>query len=140
LKKTLLAGRINRYSTRACHGAVSENTGRLSTTGRGKTMDARKKQYVAQIRSNTAYPTYRTIVGVIAVLGYLTAVIVGIVQYFVMQKARLGSDEHVKGLLFCFVVPVLIVIATAFLKEAALILADISDSITDANSKNQSGA
>jgi hypothetical protein len=32
-------------------------------------MNAGKEQYLARIRANTAYPTYRSIIGIIAILG-----------------------------------------------------------------------
>ena len=36
-------------------------------------MNTSKQQYIDNIRSNTAYPTYRGIIGIIAIFGYLLA-------------------------------------------------------------------
>ena len=102
-----------------------------------KSMKAGKQQYLDQIRANTAYPTYRGIIGLIAILGYLLAVLNGlgtvITGFSMMGKSFIsGVGIIIGGLLIAG----LIFLGTRFWKEAALILADIGDSITEANSKS----
>jgi hypothetical protein len=99
-------------------------------------MNNQKREYLNTIRSNTAYPTYRGIIGIIAVLGYLLAAfnalgaLVGGVSVigdsFLMGVGIISAGAVISALIF---------LGARFAKEAALILADIGDSITDANSR-----
>ena len=102
-------------------------------------MNIPKEQYLESIRSNTAYPTYRGIIGIITILGYLLAGLEALVTLFTgfgaMGDSFLsGLGIIVAGLIFA----ALIFLGARFWKEAALILADIGDSITDTNSKAES--
>ena len=101
-------------------------------------MNPNKKKYIADIRANTAYPTYRSIIGLITVLGYilaglyaLGALIGGLTS--MSQSFFAGLGIIVVG----GVAAAIIFLGAKFLKEAALILADIGDSITDTNARNE---
>ena len=99
-------------------------------------MTASKQQHLKAIRANTAYPTFRTIIALIAVLGYIAATIVAIGTLFLGARA-LDHDEHgmmVLGL--GFVYSTIILVGALFWKEAATILADIGDSILETNSRH----
>lgn len=103
-------------------------------------MNEAQKKYLNHIRSNTAYLTYRSIIDIIAVLGYclagITALGTLIAGFRSMQHSVIGgSITLIGGLLGA----ALIFLLVAFWKEASLILADIGDSVTDANSKNING-
>jgi hypothetical protein len=99
-------------------------------------MNTTKQQYLTAIRADTAYPTYRAIIGIITILGYLFAglcllgsLIAGVSAIddsFVAGVGIIIGGAIYSGLIF---------LGAKFGKEAAMILADIGDSITDANSR-----
>ena len=99
-------------------------------------MNQEKQQYLNTIRTNTAYPTYRGIIGIIAILVYSLAVLNAlgalIAGFSVMGDSFLGGVGIIIG---GALIAGLIFLGARFLKEAALILADIGDSITDSNSR-----
>jgi hypothetical protein len=100
-------------------------------------MNTEKQQYLATIRSNTAYPTYRGIIGIIAILGYVMAGFYALGSliggFAAMGDSFLaGVGIIILGALFSG----LIFLGARFWKEAALILADMGDSTIDANSKS----
>ena len=101
-------------------------------------MNQQKQQYLNNIRTNTAYPTYRGIIGIIAILGYLFAALNGlgalIAGFSTMGDSFIGGVGIIIG---GALIAGLIFLGARFWKEAALILADIGDSITDTNSRNQ---
>ena len=106
-----------------------------SPTKKGS-MKADKQQYLNQIRTNTSYPTYRGIIGIIAILGYLLAALNGLaalISGFTMMGRSFiaGVGIIVGGLLIAG----LIFLGARFWKEAALIIADIGDSTIETNSK-----
>ena len=102
-------------------------------------MNAKKQQYLATIRSNTAYPTYRGMIGIIALLGYLLAgfsALGSLISGFgAMRNSFFGGLGMLIGGL---IIAALIFFITRFWKEAALILVDMGDSIAEANSRTQS--
>ena len=107
-----------------------------SPTKKGS-MKAGKQQYLNQIRTNTSYPTYRGIIGIIAILGYLLAALNGLaalISGFMMMGDSFiaGVGVIVGGLLIAG----LIFLGARFWKEAALIIADIGDSTIETNSKS----
>jgi hypothetical protein len=95
-------------------------------------MNASKQQYITTIRANTSYPTYRGIIGIITKIGYIISGILALagILYFIRFPGATVA-------LFSIVASPLIFLGARFWKEAALILADIADSITDANSRGQ---
>ncbi len=101
-------------------------------------MRTRKQEYIDRIRSNTAYPTYRAFVRILMMFGYVLAmsiVVAGVVDYTTrgyLSAFLLGG----KFLIGSIIVGVITVFFSRLWKEAALILADIADSITDINSKS----
>jgi len=102
-------------------------------------MNTHKKQYIKDLRSNSAYPTYRSIIGIIAFLGYSLAVIIALATSIVgaimmTQSVLQGLSIMGIGLLNSAIIFIL----AKFSKEKSLIIADIGDSITEANSQ-QSG-
>jgi len=101
-------------------------------------MNTSKQQYIDSIRSNTAYPTYRGIIGIIAIFGYLLAGLNALGSLITGFGTMGNSFLAGVGILIAGgVISGLIFLGARFWKEAALILADIGDSITDANSKKQ---
>lgn len=98
-------------------------------------MDAQKENYLKEIRANTAYPTYRGIIGIIALLGYILAGL-NALGTLVSGLMTMG-DSFLAGLgilIFGAVASALIFLLARFWKEAALILVDIGDSVTETNS------
>ncbi len=99
-------------------------------------MDVAKRDYLNKIRSNTAYPTYRSIIGLIALLGYILAALSAL-GALISGFGTMG-DSFLAGagiLIFGLIGAGAIFLGARFWKEAAIIIADIGDSITDANSK-----
>ncbi|GAB4109808.1 MAG: hypothetical protein Kow001_10270 [Acidobacteriota bacterium] len=98
-------------------------------------MDPETQRYINKIRANTAYPVYRGIIGTITILGYILAV------FFALSVLILGAISGdfwglPGSLVLGAILFALIFLATRFWKEAALMLADIADSITNANSRS----
>ena len=100
-----------------------------------------KQRYIDQIRINTAYPTFRRFAGILMIIGYVSAgvlaliTLLGSIEAFSERQYREGFSFIVGAV----IAAVIIVSASRLLKEAALIFADIADSITDANSKTSYG-
>ena len=96
-----------------------------------------KQRYIEQIRTNTAYPTYRRFVGILTILGYVLAGLLVLIA-FLGSVEGFSVGEYLDAIAVSVgsvVVAVIIVFLSRLLKEAALIFADIADSITDASSK-----
>lgn len=98
-------------------------------------MNPEKQQYLERIRSNTAYPTYHGIIGIIAMLGYALAGLRGlaalITGFGTMGQSFLGG---VGILIFGLIMAALIFLGAKLWKEGALILVDFGDSIAEGNS------
>lgn len=108
-------------------------------------MKSSKQRYIDQIRTNTAYPTYRTFIGILTILGYVFAGLIvlaglGVVvsPFGITYWAPSGGASYFVPVA-SVIVAAIIVFASRLWKEASLLLADIADSITDANSKTSSG-
>ena len=95
-----------------------------------------KQQYLASIRDDSAYPAYRGVVGAITLLFYLVAAVCAVGAliggFASMTRSFIGGlGILIVGLIFaatCFFL-------ARFFKEASLILADMGDSIVDANAR-----
>ena len=98
-----------------------------------------KQQYLAAMRANTAYPTYRGTIGTIAFLGYILAGLQALMALgFAAAGYRSGGVfSALIAFLFGLVAAALTFLLARFGKEAATIIADIGDSITDANSRGR---
>ena len=101
-------------------------------------MKADKQQYLNQIRTNTSYPTYRGIIGIIAILGYLLAALNGLAALISGIGMMMGNSfiAGVGIIVGGLLIAGLIFLGARFWKETALILTDIGDSITETNSKS----
>ena len=100
-----------------------------------------KQRYIEQIRTNTVYPTYRRFVGILTILGYVLAGLLVLITLLASIEA-FSVGQYREGFTFfvgSVIAAVIIIFASRLLKEAALIFADIADSITDANSKTSYG-
>jgi uncharacterized membrane protein len=95
-----------------------------------------KEQYLDSIRSNSAYPVYRGVIGTIAMLGYILAVFYGLAALVMgIGGMRTGFLYGLGILILGLILAALTFLMVRFFKEGALILADIGDSVTDANSR-----
>ena len=108
----------------------------ISGFKKGGKLKTNRQQYLNSIRENTAYPTYRGIIGIITIIFYILAVLtalsslVGITMMGDSVLAGLGT------LISCLLFAVLTFLGGRFFKEGALMLADIADSITDVYSQD----
>lgn len=99
-------------------------------------MNPDKSNYLAEIRANTAYPTYRGIIGLLVILGYILAGLYGI-SALIGGLMTMG-DTFLGGLAFLVIGLVFagfIALLTKLGKEVALVIVDFGDSTLDANSK-----
>ncbi len=100
-------------------------------------MKINKQQYIDQIRSNTVYPTYRRFVEILTVVGYVLAGLFTLITLLGSLEA-FREGQYLEGFEFfvgALIGGVIIVFISRLWKEAALLLADIADSVTDANSR-----
>lgn len=99
-------------------------------------MTTSKQTYIQRIRSTSAYPTFRTFIGIIALLLYIFGLI-AIIGGVLLGLAAMQSGDQ-SGIIAIFLGPIvgiIYIIIGKVLKEASLMLADIADSITDLNSR-----
>ncbi len=102
-------------------------------------MNGEKQQYIAYIRANSSYPTYRGIIGLIAILGYILAALVGLSSLVTGLSAMMYEGGFLMALFTIMsgaVATALGILMVRFYKEAALILADIGDAVTDQTSRS----
>jgi len=103
-------------------------------------MNSQKQQYLNMVRANSAYPAYRGVIGTVALLGYLlaaafagAALIAGFTT--MSQSFMLGVVVLMGGA----ITAALVFLLARFYKEAALILADIGDVVTEAGASGHGG-
>lgn len=95
-----------------------------------------KKKYLDRIRSDSAYPAFRSVVNIIALLLYAIGVLLllaGVLAGF----GVLGGGTNVGALIAGIVLGLFYVILGKIIREVSLMLADVADSITDLNSRNE---
>ena len=101
-------------------------------------MTSLKKKYLDRIRSDSAYPAFRVVVNIIALLMYVLGaimVIMPLVTLFYSQVSLPGGNAATA--VFAMAIGVVVIILGKVLREASLMLADVADSITDLNSRNE---
>ena len=101
-------------------------------------MTSAKQQYLDALRRNSAYPTYRGVIGLVAFVFYAIAAVSALGALIgglgAMTRSFItGLGTLIVGLLFA----VLFFLMAKLYKEAALILVDMGDSIIDSNSQTQ---
>ena len=79
--------------------------------------------FIERLRADSQYPTFRQVVGLFSVIGYVLAAIVGI------GAVVTGFSGSVAAAAGGIVFACLIVIFSRFAKEASLMLADLSDAM-----------
>ena len=97
-------------------------------------MNPEKKSHIERIRSESAYPTFR----MMAELGCWIFWIIGVLGFLGFSlkslfSGQLGMIGFIAGLIWVGV----FYAAGLVFKEASLMLADLADSITDANSRHE---
>ena len=100
-------------------------------------MNTTKSEYVKRLRTQSAYPTYRFFVRLIAMMFY----IIGVFRVFdsFVDFLTVEPSSFLKGiitLLIASIVGIMYIVFGKFAKEAMMILADVADSITDINSRH----
>ncbi len=98
-------------------------------------MTPAKQQYLDSIRHNSAYPTYRNVIGLVSLIFY------GLAAVFALGALIGGLSAMARSFIAGIGVLVIGVLLAALyyfmgklFKEAALILVDMGDSTLDANS------
>jgi len=103
-------------------------------------MSLPKQQYLDSVRSNTSYPVFRGIIGTITLIWYIVAAIEAVGALFSgFAQMRYSFLTGVGYIIVGAIAAVLTYAVARFLKEAALILADIADSTVETNARNHSG-
>jgi ABC-type Fe3+ transport system permease subunit len=95
-----------------------------------------KQQYIRRIRAESAYPAFRSLIEVFVILIFVAGgilIAVGLLAGFsmIVHEDEQGIFVILGG---CFGGVICIIIGKV-LKEAAFMLADVADSITDLNSR-----
>lgn len=100
-----------------------------------------KAEYVKRIRSNSVYPTFRSLVGTIVLLFYVlgTICIIAGLAAAVTQMGKAGSNiiEAAGAAVIGLITGLIYIVIGKVLKEASLMLADIADTLLDQHSRQQ---
>jgi len=87
--------------------------------------------HLEQIRSQTQYPTYRGVIGVLTILGYIGGAIMAIASVL-----SLVNKEIVPAIVGVIVSAIVIFVVIPFYKEVSLMLVDAVDSTLEKNSRH----
>ena len=90
-----------------------------------------KSNYLQRIRSQSSYPVFRAVVNIFAILLYVCAGLLAIGSIATFSTG-FGSTG-----LYGLVGAVILGIAAKVFQEASLMIADITDSLVDFNSRNE---
>jgi hypothetical protein len=102
-------------------------------------MNLSKQHYLESIRADSAYPVYRGTINTVALLFYIVAAVCGLGAVIGGLGAMTNSVISGLGImLFGLTFAALYYFLGRLFKEAALIVADIGDSIVDTNSRTHS--
>jgi len=86
--------------------------------------------YLEQIRSQTQYPTYRGVIGVLTVLAYIGGAFFGIASVL-----QLVNGQTAVGIVGIIGSAIIIFVVIPFYKEVSLMLVDAVDSTLEKNSR-----
>jgi hypothetical protein len=93
-------------------------------------MNTPKQKYIERIRSQSAYPTFRSLIGIIAILFY----VLGALAILGGQGGMANQGSSGIVVLFGGIVSgIICIVVGRVTQEPASMLADIADSITDLN-------
>lgn len=98
-------------------------------------MNTQKQTYLRSIRSASTYPTFRVVIGFVTILLYVLAGVVALLTLVAMANSQQMPASGPILFLAGATSAACIVILARFLKEAALILADIGDALVESNSR-----
>ena len=96
-----------------------------------------KTNYLKLIRAETAYPTYRGMVNLLTILGYVMAGLLALF-YFIGGIVVMINTSFFAGLfgwIIGAVATVIQVVIVRFMREISFMIADMVDSTIDTNSK-----
>ena len=102
-------------------------------------MNSLKQKYLDRIRSDSAYPAFRKVVNIVALLFYAAGSLYIAMSLF---NAFFGDSSSMPGgqgpiVIFAVALGVVVIVFGKVLREVSLMLADVADSITDLNSRNE---
>jgi hypothetical protein len=97
-------------------------------------MNALKKKYLDRIRSDSAYPAFRGVVNIIALLLYTVGALF-IVGGFLVGFGLVGGSLNLAVFIGGMTIGLFYIVMGKVLREVSLMLADVADSITDLNSR-----
>ncbi len=102
-------------------------------------MSANKQAYIQSIRASSAYPVYRGIIGVIAMLGYAAAIGVALsgIAFAIASLKAVGAVSSSGIALLSLLTGLVVWLLIRFSKEAALMIADIADALTEGNARTR---
>ena len=87
--------------------------------------------FLDQLRAESNYPTFRSVIGVFTLVGYVLAALTAAGAVFSMAKVNIGAG------LLGLAVAVFIVIMTRMGKEMSLMVADASDALVRMAARSQ---
>jgi hypothetical protein len=99
-------------------------------------MNPTKQAYLQRIRSQSSYPTFRSLIGIFALLLYILGAvcILGGIIGGLGAMAKQGASGLVV-IVVGFIAGAIYIIMGKVVREASSMLADIADSVTDLNSR-----
>ena len=109
--------------------STSDPSGRTPST---------KQKYIQRIRSESAYPVFRSLVSTFAVLFYIFGALLIVAGLIIGFSLIAREGAAALAAMFGGVIAGLIcIIIGRVSKEASFMLADLADSITDLNSRHE---
>ncbi len=103
-------------------------------TGSIACVNPQKKQYLDRIRSDSAYPAFRGVVNIIALLLYVVGALF-IIGAVLVGFGVLGDGMNPVAFISGMVLGLFYFVIGKVLREVSLMIADVADSITDLNSR-----
>lgn len=113
----ILAGQLTPFSPQKAQAAVAAKVQQEAKPAKRERNSG--QPFIETLRAGSHYPNFRAIIGIFALLGYVLAAICAI------GAAMSGSSAMVTG--GGIVLAAFIVVVSKVLKEASLMLADLSD-------------
>ena len=88
-------------------------------------------EHLEKVRSQSQYRTYRGVISILAILGYLAGALMAIAGVLALTQSQAGA-----GIGMLVGAAIVIFAYVPFFKEASLMLCDLVDSTLDKNSRS----
>jgi hypothetical protein len=119
--------------------ASTLQSGGASTPKPSSSSSGDPARYLERLRGRTNYPTYRAVVLIFSILGYIAAALptVAVIATFIMQGAvEFFENQGPLTALMCFFGSAIGAVLVKFYQEFATMLVDFTDSTIDHHARN----